>query len=334
MRIRMSPIASMILACGLAVAFSSPALAQPVNDRCSTATIAFEGDTPYDTAGATLDPSAPPPTFGHMQDDVWFVHTATCATDMTIGTCEDDNSLEDTILEVYAGSCGALTSLAASDDDCGLEISDPNFYMPPVASRVAVSASPGETFYIRVSGAWGSTVSGELSITYASEASEECEHAPRVCEGVYSVSTVGATRDPWDPTPPCTGFGSGNVWYRHVAGHHGILRVSMCIAFNSAMLVVHDDADGSCDLTPIGCSTGSACGGPSITLPATAGEEFVIEVTGYALSGTGDLEIEQQDILECLSGPGQSLGVGCDLTDLDSDGDCDLADIALFQSSL
>ena len=111
------------------------------NDACSNAT-SISG-APYSdttsTAAATIDPSDPSPSCGNHSRtrSVWYRFTAPSNGTVTANTF---GSSYDTILAVFAGTCGALTPVAGgcNDDSVGLQ------------SRVSVPVAAGTTYYFLV----------------------------------------------------------------------------------------------------------------------------------------------------------------------------------------
>jgi hypothetical protein len=117
-------------------AFASQTLAQ--NDDCSNALPVVQGlNGPYSNFGAL--PSLPAwACTTTTTNDVWFAYVAPAAGALTVDTCSGASF--DTLLEVFSGSCGSLTSLGCNDDSCGLQ------------SSVTVNVNASATYYIRVAG--------------------------------------------------------------------------------------------------------------------------------------------------------------------------------------
>ncbi|MCU0862381.1 MAG: hypothetical protein MUC36_01195 [Planctomycetes bacterium] len=123
------------LACAL-VLWCSPLLAQVANDECVGAIPVGNGVFgPFDNFGATTSaPAWPIPA----SQDVWFSYSAGTTGLLTVDTC---GSGLDTVIQVFDGYCGALTSLGFNDDGCP----------SGAGSRVTVSVAPGPC-WIRVGG--------------------------------------------------------------------------------------------------------------------------------------------------------------------------------------
>lgn len=102
----------------------------PENDECANAIAltpgAVFGDNPLNTTnfGATMNVADPLPTcadfnFETSGKDVWYSVTVPASGTLTI-ELQGDGGLEDTGLEVYTGTCGALVSVDCNDDTNGL----------------------------------------------------------------------------------------------------------------------------------------------------------------------------------------------------------------------
>jgi cysteine-rich repeat protein len=117
----------------------------PANDFCANAIAVGEGETPFDTSGATTD-GAEEATCGFLFDDrqvnsdIWYCYTAGCDGEVVASLC---GSKYDTKLAIYEGcDCPTGTPISCSDDDCGLEVD----------SRAIFQAQAGSSYLIRVGG--------------------------------------------------------------------------------------------------------------------------------------------------------------------------------------
>ncbi len=125
----------------------------PFNDDCLGGFPVMDGfNGPFNTAGSgnsffmTMGPCGP------AFRDVWLVYTPACTGVATISLCPPGIATFDAILEVFSGSCAALTSLACNDDSCG------------TAPQVSVAVTQGATYRIRVGGFSGATGTFVLNI--------------------------------------------------------------------------------------------------------------------------------------------------------------------------
>lgn len=161
----------------LAVLTAAPAVAQ-VNDECTGAiALANNSSTAYDTFSATLS-ATPWSCASNGAADIWYSYTTqSVGTRVTFSTC---GSGYDTALELYEGSCAALTPIDCNDDYCGTQ------------SRLStLSPAVGTTYYIRVGGWGGSTGPGTLELT---EAPDPCG-TPDMFEPNVDCSTAAPTGD-------------------------------------------------------------------------------------------------------------------------------------------
>lgn len=116
-----------------------PGARASANDTCAAATvIPPAGPFPYtdtvDTTGNGTDPTVPA-CGGSV--DAWWTFTPSSSGAYIVQTC---SSSFDTILAVYAGTCGTLAEMACNDDNCGLQ------------SYLQVDLTAGTAYYIQVLG--------------------------------------------------------------------------------------------------------------------------------------------------------------------------------------
>ena len=137
--------------------FDRPA---PTNVECVDArVIDGTGDT-VATTNATTSPEPWPcsgtTVFTHGRD-VWYSYTPSLTGDFTISTCNAGTTY-DTVLELFEGSCGALTSVACNDDiTC----------TPSFRSAITYCGAAGTTYTFRVGGYNGASGTAEISVTEA-----------------------------------------------------------------------------------------------------------------------------------------------------------------------
>ncbi|MHC4697027.1 MAG: right-handed parallel beta-helix repeat-containing protein [Planctomycetota bacterium] len=121
-------------------------------ETCADAGPINEGQTTFDTVGATTDG----PGDCSMDRDIWYVYTATRTRLLTVSLC---GSRYDTYLAVYEGdACPPTTLLACNDDYCGWQ------------SMATVPVVEGNDYLIRVGGWADQTGSGAIDIRYESNA--------------------------------------------------------------------------------------------------------------------------------------------------------------------
>jgi hypothetical protein len=119
---------------------------------------------------------------------------------------------------------------------------------------------------------------------------DACGSATAITDGTWPFSTVEALRE----LPPalCDGWSSDqapDVWFRYLATCSGTVEFSLCDANYDSNITVWDDCGG----TVIGCNE-DVCGlaflNPVLSLPVVAGQEFLLQVSGYGGQyGSGNL---------------------------------------------
>lgn len=149
------------------------AIAQIANDDCLTAMAVNSGlNGPYTTVGATT--SLPAWPCGTGGNDIWFSCVAIASGTMTATTCT--LASWDTVIEVFAGSCGALTSLGCNDDTCSTQ------------SQVSAPVTAGSTYFIRVGGWQGATGPFSFNLTGPVAASASAASSFAYGNGCYDNS--------------------------------------------------------------------------------------------------------------------------------------------------
>ena len=120
------------------------------NDDCAGALPLAAGvNGPFTNVGALG--SAPPWPCAAGAADVWFSVDVPAAGTLSVTTC--GYATWDTTMQLFAGSCGALSSLACNDDACG-----------GVRSTVTANVTPG-TYLLRVGGFAGASGAFSLDVT-------------------------------------------------------------------------------------------------------------------------------------------------------------------------
>ena len=211
-------------------------------------------------------------------EGVWYSITGTDGY-LALSTCTGDSALEtnglDTVINVYSGSCDALTSEAYDDDGGSCGSAKSLAYFQLVA---------GETYYVNVNPfSFSEDVSGLTFGLVASEvdvpANFECASATPL---VLGTSVEGET----------SSFGNG-LWYS-VTGTGGDLTITTCTGdntldespFDSVIEVYAKDCDDMRLITSD--DEGGKCGNgkSAVILPSVEGLTYQIHVYEY-LSSTG-----------------------------------------------
>jgi hypothetical protein len=263
----------------LAFSGALPALAATVvNDDCSGA-IALTENVYFgvNTDGATDDGLSS--CLGtNRSKGVWFTYTPIQTSTAIVDTCPSDF---DTILEIFTGTCGALTSIDCNDDSCNLQ------------AACAFACTAGTTYYIWAGGFDG--VSGNLQIrarVVAPPANDLCGGAIPLAENVYfAQSTTNATDDDVSSCLNDKPRGKG-VWFTYTPVRSGTAVVDTCPADFDTLLEIFTGTCGA--LASIGCNDdSSACSGhlqSSLSFPCTAATTYFICAGGFT-GESGNLSI-------------------------------------------
>ena len=234
------------------------------SDECIGAIpVRLGGNGPFTNAAATT--SAPAWACGAGGKDLWFTYQAPAATNVTFSTCNAGSNYDSTI-EVFAGSCGSLTSLGCNDDACSGN-----------RSTLTVATTTAATLFVRVGGFFSATGTFVLDVSQA-PTNDDCGTAVAVGNGANGpFSNLNATTSfAW----PCASA-SNDVWFSYAASCTGTLLVDTCSAartFDTALEVF----SGSCgSLTSLGCND-DACGlGSSLAVQVSQGQNYWIRLGGY-----------------------------------------------------
>jgi len=263
----------------------------PVNDNCANATsIASYGATPFTNTNATTDG----PAAGNcntLSRDVWFTYTACAAGSHTLDTCAGGNF--DTVLQVYSGSCGALTQIVCNDDTSGCGSGG-------LSSRVTWNATAGTAYRFRVSGFNGAQGSGTLTLsgpacTPPGPFNDLCANRAGVSLGVTPFTTVGATTDGPNHAG-CQAQPLADVWFNYPSQCNGVLILDTCNGTDYDSVLAVYEYDGTCasinDSTLRGCNDDSCGLQSSITIPVSSGQNYAIRIGGFnGSTGTGNLTL-------------------------------------------
>ncbi|MBC7772084.1 MAG: hypothetical protein H7210_06300, partial [Pyrinomonadaceae bacterium] len=235
------------------------------NGSLFTANI-FSNNTPSDLPFGACFPDSP---------DRWFTYSANATGTAVFSFCSSSRGCGsfDTVLAAYDSCRGA--QLACNDDFCGL------------SSTISVPVFVGNTYKIRVTGYNGLTGTGVLGWTAPIPPSNDsCFSATPVGNGTFGFTTIGATND---FAAPCGGAGIGpDAWFRYTAPCTGTARVSTCGLSDLDTVLVAMNACGGPAITCLDDFCGLQT---TITFPATAGQQYLVRVSGYQrLTGSGQIQ--------------------------------------------
>ncbi|MBI3846879.1 MAG: hypothetical protein HY292_19820 [Planctomycetes bacterium] len=283
----------------------------PGNDTCAAATV-LPGAGPFPVTGtegttlATTDVTDPLQacTFGgaaQNSNSVWFSWTPTAGCLAGFETC---TSGYDTVLSVFTGTCAAIGTEIACNDDGG----SPNCG-GTLQSGVTWTATASTTYLIEVTDfatPGGGTLNWRLDCGTGPTPppNDECANAtalppagpfPITCSQTTNTGTTNVT----DPAQACT-FGGPNanshsVWFTWTPAQSASILLNTCGSDYDTVASVFTGACGS--LTEIACDDDSGAAGPCagtlqsfLTFNAIAGVTYTIEITSFANSPGGNLQ--------------------------------------------
>jgi hypothetical protein len=196
----------------------------PANDSLANA-IAISCANTYtgDTTLATIDEDNAPDGFGADLDapNVWYSYTGTgVAQTVTLNLC---GSAYDTSVLVYTGTSGALTLVAANDDDASCNATNDS-----TRSRVTFTSDGTTTYLIAVEG-WNSSSIGAFTLDVTCAAVNPPAVANQTCATALNVLVDGSDNNSDNSfgtinstQPSCDTFGSiQDVWFSFVAPASG-----------------------------------------------------------------------------------------------------------------
>ncbi len=277
----------------------------PPNDLCANALPITLGITYGSTVNATPSPSGSLTGQYLNSPDVWYTFTTPCPGGLvTLDTCPDPcggHPHFDTVLQVYTGTCGALLSQIAVNNNnpaCA----------NPLNSKVSFTAAPNVTYYIRVAGNLGATGFFALNAAYvatvlSAPANDSCAGATLIkCNETKTFQTCAATTG----GPVTVGCPFNNDrWFKYIPDCNGTVVVDTCGSFFDTVLGVYRGSCGSLILD--GCNdnatAGPCAGSPQsrVTFTATALTTYYIRVGGSTAGAVGTAKLS-------VTGPNPTLG--------------------------
>ena len=257
----------------------------PVNDICTDATAVGDvTDLPFDTTGARFGGRG----LCMVSPNVWFCYTASCTGDVTVSLA---GSSFDTMLAAYRGcECFPTSSdfIACNDD-----------FNNTFQSQIKFAAVGGNQYLIEVGGYGSEEGKGFITISCDGDpvpppSKDDCSDAQPVGDVMdLAFDTTDTTFD-----GPGLCMTSPNIWYCYTATCTGDLTVSLLGSSYDTMLAAYNGCDcppTSSDLVACNDDFGSSFQS-QITIPVIAGNQYLIEVGGYASeTGQGVLNISCED---------------------------------------
>ena len=231
-----------------------------------------QGWDPWTTCGSSAYP--------RQSRSVWYRYTPAITGTYNLDTF---GSNHDTVLSVWTGSWGGLTSAGCNDDFGGLQ------------SSLDVTLLGGTTYSIEVL-AYGSGGGGSLNLSVALLPPPNDDFTFALAASGLSYSdyenTTGATTAGDDPSFVCGAFngqGSHSVWYDFTPAGNGLLSVDTVGSSYDTVLAVFTGPRGALSL--VACND-DWVGLQSViaNLPVVAGTTYHVAALGYNTAAFGALD--------------------------------------------
>ncbi|MEM9984698.1 MAG: hypothetical protein AAF804_06330, partial [Bacteroidota bacterium] len=316
------------------------AIVPPVNDElCSAVPLTVgascngipNGSNQFATQAC--DETAPPCFEGGL-NSVWFSFVAPQAGVVNINTNLDSAgaTLTNSELGLYllsAPSCSDFSSLTfiTCDSDAA------NGALPGNAALINQLVTPGETYYVQVSGFLSAVGDFCITVDSVSPPSNDdlCDAVPLTlgasCNGVLNGDNSLASSQVGEPTASCFIGAANSVWYSFVAPPSGEVTVSTDVPTTGSNgdteVALYSLTGGDCtqptNLVELGCSQDVDPNNlnflSALTVSGlTAGETFYVQVSGWQ-------NTQGSFCLEIIDGtPGPSNDQVCDAIALPVDG--------------
>jgi hypothetical protein len=158
-----------------------------LNDDCASAALGINGQTPFDTEGATTDGPSESGCAGPMEDDIWYNVFATCDGTLNINFSASFNAS----MAVYPGiGCVGSPNQALA---C---------IAPGTPDGLSFSVSAGDSYKVRIGGPAGQFGTGLLDVEC--EESAQCdEDCAEPSDGVVNIVDLLAMLGQWGSGGSC-----------------------------------------------------------------------------------------------------------------------------------
>lgn len=267
---------------------------------------------PYTNVGSTTSAPAWPCASGG--NDVWFSYQVPGCGSIAVTFTTCDGASYDTAIQAFSGTCGSLVSLGCNNDAlgaCGLR------------SSLTVTATGGDTIYVRVGGSASATGTFVLRVSTAPQppANDACASAATVGIGINGpYCNNGATLA--TPAFPCGGVGvNADVWFTWTANFTGNAVITTCTPVRNFDTVLQVFTGTCAGLTSVGCNDDLCDGlGSSLTVAVTNTTTYLIRVGGHGgATGTFNLVIGGTATADhCINAVALSLGTNGPYTNVNS----------------
>jgi hypothetical protein len=269
---------------GATQSFSLHTACMIANDACANATPLYDRFVESGTTvGATVDGSASC-GFSNGTPDVWYSYTATQTGLLVVMT---GGSALDTVLSVHTACPGTANNQLPQ----GCNDDDPTDYAAvyprtPRASLVGVRVEAGLTYYIRLSG-WFGSVGEYLIVGWTVPDQDRCADAQELDwrDLIFTyVPIIGSTAFSSPDGSSTCGYSdtTADNWYTFVAPCQGYMTIDTCTSAYDTVLSVHSACPGTYDNQLVSSCSDDACGFSSrLTLTVYRGERYWVRVSGY-----------------------------------------------------
>ena len=263
-------------------AVQQPLSGGPTNNECGGATNLSIGTVCNTVTGTLAGATASSPLTscgGTNTDDVWYRATATDV-GVTFGVIP--NGTMDAVIEVFQGSCAALTPIGCVDATVGSETEGVD----------VTGITPGTVVYFRVYD-YNSAVAadpsfGACALWVAPAINDECANATQIIAGTACGLTTSslANSSVSAPATGCAGTNNGDVWFQ-VFSSDTSMTVNIAgvdAATNIVAEIFIPSTSGDCNtLVSLGCADfGTAGISEDFNINGiTAGQDVYIRVFNY-----------------------------------------------------
>jgi trimeric autotransporter adhesin len=267
----------------------------PANDDCSGAITLTSATSCANTSGTIMNATASTGLpvgceTGGTHNDVWYKFIAS-GTTHTIGISGQGTNFTNPEIQLYSGTCGALTSIG-----CG------------ITSVTSSALTNSSTYYVRVSNIGSSpTVNGgfNICVTHPTPppSNDDCAGATTLTSATGCSNTAGslvnATATAGLPVGCETAGVHYDVWYKFVASNttHAVTISGQGTNFTNARIQLYS---GSC-----GALTSIACGNTSLSLTTLT----VLATYYIRVSNVGSNILSNGGFNICVTHPPASINI-------------------------
>jgi Secretion system C-terminal sorting domain len=295
-----------------------PANDLPCNAQQLTIGVTLFGDN--GCATSINDPATPACWSAGSSNTIWYYVVAPPSGSIRMRTYL--NTLINSQMALFSGTCSALTLVACNDDATACPGSTPVYHSEINASGL----TPGQTYYVAVDGSANYMGTFNIAATDGSAFSpipqQDCIYPTLICNQITPVGNPGFTGagNVCDYTTPYSCYGGGernSVWYYFNITVNGTLAFDIIptvsstdydyMLFNASGLPFgticsqisaqttipvrcnFSGTTGTTGLTPPATGTHENASGPNdcSTLAVTAGQTFLLLITNYSNNNTG-----------------------------------------------